>query len=310
MQMKLSIVTPIYKDAELAADFITEVMKVDFHEINLVEIIFVIDGGEFNDANLLSSIAKTNSLVKVILLSRNFGQHIALSAGYANSIGDYVCMINVDMQEPPSEISKLLHVINNQKDIDIIYGLRTNRMDSYFKSLSSKLFNLLLNKLTGDKTPINVATIRIMTRKFIQSYNELTEKSRYIPGLENWIGYEKEYIPIVHKHRKLGKSSYTLKKRMKMAFESIISFSDLPLRWAAYFGFLLSSLGFLFLFILLILKIYLIDFKPGYISTISFIIFIGGIQIFVIGIASIYIGRILKEVQNRPLYIIKEKFNF
>ena len=308
--MKLSIVTPIYKDAELAADFITEVMKVNFYETNLVEIIFVIDGGDFKDVKLLSSIAKTNPLVKVILLSRNFGQHIALSAGYANSIGDYVCMINVDMQEPPSEISKLLYVINNEKNIDIIYGIRTNRMDSYSKSLSSKLFNFLLNKLTGDKTPINVATIRIMTRKFIQSYNELTEKSRYIPGLENWIGYEKKYIPITHNERKVGKSSYTFKKRMKMAFESIISFSDLPLRWAAYFGIFLSGIGFLFLIILIILKINSTDFKPGYISTISVIIFMGGIQIFVVGIASIYIGRILKEVQNRPLYIIKEKFNF
>lgn len=308
--MKLSIVTPIYKDAELASDFIAEVMKVNFYDTNLVEIIFVIDGGNFKDVKLLSSIAKTNPLVKVILLSRNFGQHIALSAGYANSIGDYVCMINVDMQEPPSEISKLLNVINNEKNIDIIYGIRTNRMDSYFKSLSSKLFNLLLNKLTGDKTPINVATIRIMTRKFIKSYNELTEKSRYIPGLENWIGFEKKYIPITHNERKLGKSSYTFKKRMKMAFESIISFSDLPLRWAAYFGIFLSGIGFMFLILLIFLKINSTDFKPGYISTISVIIFMGGIQIFVVGIASIYIGRILKEVQNRPLYIIKEKFNF
>tara|TARA_B110000483_G_C18099794_1_gene505366 strand:- start:160 stop:1086 length:927 start_codon:yes stop_codon:yes gene_type:complete len=307
--MKLSIVTPIYKDSELATDFITEVMKVDFHGINLVEIIFVIDGGDFQDKKILSSIAKTNSLVKVIVLSRNFGQHIALSAGYANSIGDYICMINVDMQEPPYEISKLLYVIDKEKNIDIIYGIRTNRMDSYFKSLSSKLFNLLLNKLTGDNTPINAATIRIMTRKFIQSYNELTEKSRYIPGLENWIGYEKKYIPIVHTERKVGKSSYTIKKRISMAFESIISFSDLPLRWTAYFGIFLSIIGFLFLIILLFLKMYLVDFKPGYISTISVITFIGGIQIFVIGIASIYIGRILKEVQNRPLYIIKEKYN-
>lgn len=307
--MKLSIITPIYKDAELATDFLSEVMKVDFNQTNLLEIIFVIDGGNFNDKKILSSIAEINPLVKVIILSRNFGQHIALSAGYANSSGDYVCMINVDMQEPPIEILKLLNCIINEKNLDIVYGLRINRKDSYFKSLSSKIFNLLLNKLTGDKTPINVATVRVMSRKFIGSYNELTEKSRYIPGLENWIGYEKKYIPIVHTERKVGRSSYTLKKRIIMAFESIISFSDLPLRWSSYFGISLSIIGFLFLVILLFLKIYLVDFKPGYISTISVIIFVGGIQIFVIGIASIYIGRILKEVQNRPLYIIKEKYN-
>jgi len=148
-----------------------------------------------------------------------------------------------------------------------------------------------------------------MSRRFVNSYNELTEKSRYIPGLESWIGYKKEFIPIESHERKSGKSSYNFKKRVNMALESIISFSDLPLRWSAYCGIAFAILGFFILFILTFLKLYLVDFKSGYVSTVAIILFIGGIQIYVVGLASIYIGRILKEVQNRPLYIVKEKIN-
>ena len=308
--MKLSVVVPIFKDAYLAKTFINELIKVDLGDTKLVEIIFVIDGGNDEDKNILSLISKNNPLVKVIVLSRNFGQHIAISAGYANTSGDYICYINVDMQDPPSEILKLLKVIRAEDNIDIVYGLRTQRKDNLLKSLSSKFFNKVLNKLTSNKTPNNIASLRIMTKRFISNYNELTEKSRYIPGLETWIGFEKKFIPINHQVRKDGKSSYTFKKRFKMAIEAIVSFSDYPLKLVAYIGMLISLISFFLLICLIILKIYFIDFKAGYISTIAVIVFIGGIQIFVIGLASIYIGRVLREVQNRPLYLIKEKYNF
>lgn len=307
--MNLSIVTPIYKDAELAQDFIAEIAKVNFGEIKLVEIIFVIDGGNLNDHILLKHLSADNPLIKVIVLSRNFGQHIALSAGYKNAIGDYICMINVDQQDPPTEIPKLLDIISSDDNVDIVYGTRKDRKDSFFKKLSSRSFNLLLNKLTGDNTPLNVATLRVMSRRFVNTYNELTEKARYLPGLENWIGYEKRYIPISHQDRKVGNSSYNFKKRVNMALESIVSFSDLPLRWSAFIGMTISLIGFLTLIVLFFLKLFFVDFKSGYVSTIAITIFIGGIQIFVVGLASIYIGRVLKEVQNRPLYVIKDKYN-
>jgi glycosyltransferase involved in cell wall biosynthesis len=307
--MILSIITPIYFDSYLAEDFVIELKKVSFSPCTLGEVIFVIDGGNIEDEKRLKILALQHSEIKLIFLSRNFGQHIALSAGYKESTGDYVCMINVDQQDPPAEIPKLLSKIHQNNAIDLVYGLRKNRKDSFFKSLSSKTFNFTLNKLTGDNTPLNVATLRIMSRRFVNSYNELTEKTRYIPGLESWIGYKKEFIPIESHERKGGKSSYNFKKRVNMALESIISFSDLPLRWSAYGGIAIAVIGFFILFVLSFMKLYFVDFKSGYVSTVALILFIGGIQIYVVGLASIYIGRILKEVQNRPLYIIKEKIN-
>lgn len=307
MQNSISIVTPIYKDHYLINDFVSSIKQIP--NINLHEIIFVSDGGGDDDEAFLDSICEKESLVKSIIFSRNFGQHIALSAGYNLSSGDLVCMLNVDQQDPPSEILKLVSELENN-NYDIVYGLRTLRKDGWLKIISSKAFNWVLNKMTGDNTPLNVSTMRLMSRRFIEHYNELTEKSRYLPGLENWIGFKRGYIAIEHQERKEGDSSYTFIKRINMAVNSIIGFSDLPLRWASFIGMLIALLGFGSLLVLLFLKLYIIDFRPGYISTIAVILFVGGIQILVVGLASLYIGRILKEVQDRPLYIIKKKINF
>lgn len=307
LNSSVSIVTPIYGDARQVPSFVNSIKELT--KINVIEIILVCDGGGNDDEDFLQEYCKTEKIVKTILLSRNFGQHIAVSAGYKDAVGDLVCMINVDQQDPISEIPKLIKKIE-EGAFDAVYGLRMERQDDWFKSLSSKSFNWVLNKLTGDRTPLNVATLRIMTRQFINEYNSLNEKSRYLPGLENWLGFKKGYVTILHKERDEGKSSYTFVKRINLAINSIIGFSDLPLRWTSYLGMLISLLGFAFLTVLLLLKLFLVDFRPGYISTIAVILFVGGIQILVVGLASLYIGRILKEVQNRPLYIVKKKLNF
>lgn len=309
MKYKLSIVTTIYKDSYLAESFLEKILSLNFPpDVYLHEIIFVIDGSGKTDEDKISSLANTNTKVKMIALSRNFGQHIAISAGYAATGGDYVCMLNVDQQDPPEEIIVLLKYILGGEH-DIVCGIRKKRKDSIINQLSSSLFNIILNKLTGDNTPLDAATIRIMTRRFIDNYNSLAEKSRYLPGLENWLGFSKTYIPTVHQARLSGKSSYNFRKRLAMAANSIISFSDLPLRWISWLGMVFSIIGFLLLILLIFSKLYWINYQKGYISIISSIIFVGGVQIMMIGLSSIYIGRILREVQNRPLYIVKEKKN-
>jgi glycosyltransferase involved in cell wall biosynthesis len=309
LQKRLSIVTPIYKDSALVSSFLAAFERQSFQHVSLREIIFIIDGSGIEDEIRLTEISRNNPLVKVLILSRNFGQHAALSAGYKEATGDYVCMMNVDQQDPINQIPKLLDPILSDQ-CDIVCGLRNNRVDGFFKNFSSKAFNYVLNKLTGDSTPLNVATMRIMNRNFLSAFNALTEKSRYIPGLESWLGFRKEYVEIDQKARKEGKSSYNFKSRIIMAFESIVSFSDLPLRIVTVFGLIVAFLGFILLFGLMISKLFFIDYKAGYTSTIGVIVFLSGVQITVIGMASVYIGRILKEVQNRPLYLIREKINF
>ena len=309
------MVVPIYNDGYFAEAFCFEYEK-EFQKYlgkdqieTDVELIFVNDGSKNDSIDYLIKLSEEKKFVKVIDLSRNFGQHIALSCGYQNAKGQYVGMLNVDMQEPPSEIPKLLDFIK-EKNFDIVYGLSDERKTSFVNRVTSKSFAFLLNHLTNSQMPLNVTTLRIMNRKFVDAYNSLSEKSRYIPGLETWLGFKHGYLSIIHKERDIGKSSYNFRKRLAMGMESIISFSDYPLRLIVGFGCIIALIGFLLTVFLLISKLFFANIQAGYTTTISLITFIGGIQIMVTGFASLYIGRILKEVQNRPMYIINEKFNF
>lgn len=316
--MRYSFVVPIYNDAELADDFAAELQRVMLAYVagaqaslhGDVELIFVNDGSPSRDAaRILDEVAAKYNFVRVIELSRNFGQHIAISAGFQHASGEYVAMLNVDQEDPPGEIPKLLDEIQ-RGDADLVYGRRTKRHSPWHTRMTSRLFNWVLLKLTGYETPANVSTLRVMNRRFLDAYNALTEKSRYIPGLEMWMGFQKGFVEIRHQERTRGKSSYNLRRRLKMAFEAVISFSDLPLRITVVAGTMLALIGFALTGALIFGRLFLYDFQPGYTSTISLIVFLGGVQILVIGTASLYIGRVLREVQNRPLYIVRRKTNF
>jgi glycosyltransferase involved in cell wall biosynthesis len=313
--MEISVIVPIYNDGYLAEDFCHSIEKTFSSFLNqagnseFLELIFVNDGSLNNSWEELLQVARKFSFVKLINLSRNFGQHIALSCGYKNAKGNYVAMINVDMQEPTSELFQLyLHIKNS--DLGVVYGLVDFRRTTFINRITSKAFNNLMGFLTREKVPSNIATIRIMSRKFIDVYNELTEKTRYLPGLENWLGFKKDFIKVEHRARERGKSSYSTRKRLEMAMETIISFSDFPLRLIVLFGSLVAFIGIGLSFYIVITKLFFIDYQAGYATTIALITSIGGVQMVVIGIASMYIGRILKEVQNRPLYVISNKINF
>jgi dolichol-phosphate mannosyltransferase len=313
--IQYSFVVPIYNDAYLAEDFCVEfdlvfrayLNKESIHQDS--ELIFVSDGSNDESVQTLVKLIQKYPFVKVIELCRNFGQHIALSCGYVYASGEYVGMLNVDMQDPPNQIPLLLDKIRVTQ-CDIVYGTRQLRHSSFADRVTSALFNFLLNNLTAYKTPSNISTLRVMNRKFIDTYNSLSEKSRYLPGLEAWLGFKSTYVSIEHQPRKKGKSTYNFRKRMLMALDSVVSFSDLPLKFISILGILVALVGFFLTTLIILNKLFFIQYQPGYTSTISVIVFLGGIQIVVTGLAGLYIGRILKEVQNRPLYVIRNKFNF
>lgn len=313
--MKYSFVVPIYKDGYLVDEFCAEFRQVFERYLGqtditcTVELIFVDDGSEDESQQLLRAAIKKHPFVKVIFLSRNFGQHIAISCGYLHATGEFVGMLNADMQDPPDQIPILLDAIQSG-ECDIVFGLRANRLGSWGERLTSKSFNWLLNKMTGSNTPLNVSTLRVMNRRFLTAYNSLNEKSRYIPGLESWIGFKHGYRIVNHQQRKQGESSYNLGKRLSMAIDAIVSFSDLPLKIISSIGMLVAILGFALVLLVVLLKLFFIDFAPGFAAMISVIIFLAGLQILVVGFGGIYVGRVLREVQNRPTYIVKEKINF
>lgn len=310
-----SLVVPIYNDGALADAFCGEFDTVFRAYLGTediaadVEVIFVNDGSRDDSTSRLREVCAKWPFARAIVLSRNFGQHIALSCGYQHAEGEYVGSINVDMQDPPAELPKLLEAVRSG-DYDIVIGLRRRRRDDLFKRLTSQLFHYVLGKLTGYSFPLNMATVRIMNRQFTDAYNDLSEKSRFLPGLEGWLGFRRGYVEIEHADRQVGKSSYNFWKRFLMALDSIISFSDLPLRMVVMMGSAIALAGFVLTLGLVLQKLYFVNFQAGYTSTVAIIVLFGGVQILVVGLASLYVGRILKEVQNRPLYVVQDRVNF
>jgi glycosyltransferase involved in cell wall biosynthesis len=310
-----SFVVPIYGDGYLALPF-CEAMQAAMENLlqsceiaDFVEVIFVNDGSPNNSQDQLLEASRRFLFVKVIELSRNFGQHVAVSCGYRFATGRYVGMINADQQDPPDQIGPLIDAMK-AGDYDIAIGLRSQRSESLLNNFTSRAFHAAMNLLTGSKTPVNAATLRIMSRQFVDAYNRLSEKTPYIPGLENWLGFRHVYVPIRHQARISGKSTYSFRKRWRLAVESIIGFSDLPLRIAATLGFAITSLGMLLSLGLVIQKLFFTRFAPGYTSTITVVVFLGGLNLMFLGLVSLYVGRILREVQGRPQYIIRSYDGF
>ncbi len=309
--MLYSLVIPIYNDAELAHDFCREAEKVFAERLadrlhDELELIFVDDGSHNDAVTTLTKLAEQYPFVKVIALSRNFGQHIAISCGYRHARGRFVAYLNVDQEDPPSQILILADALE-KNGWDIVGGLYEHRDVPVLAKATSYLFTIFLNRLTGYNQPMNASALRVMSRRFIDEYNKLSEKSRYLPGLELWLGPKYGRVPVIHRKRRSGKSSYNFSRRFRMAVESIISFSDFPLRLTVKFGLLVTTFGVLLTGALAMDKLFSRDFLPGYVSTLAAIVLIGGVQIIVTGVSSLYLGRVLAEVQGRPLYIVRER---
>lgn len=311
--MLYSFVVPIYNDGALARSFCVEMTSVFRRYLGHedlardLEVIFVDDGSRNNSPELLKQVCDEFAFAKAVLLSRNFGQHIATSAGYRAARGDYVGTLNVDQEEPPACLPDLLEAIKRGGH-DIVGGEHTGKSVSATTRLTTWLFVKTMNKLTGYQHPVNGTTVRIMTRRAADVYNNLTETSRYIPGLEHWLGLRYVRVPIEMQPRKTGKSSYNFRRRLRMAYSSVISFSDFPLRTAVKFGMFIALLGMMLGLGLFAQKVFGASILPGYTSTFVLIVFLGGVQIAVTGVASLYIGRILAEVQQRPLFVVRETY--
>lgn len=309
--MQYSFVVPIYNDGALARDFCIEMQRVFREYLGRddlaadIEVIFVDDGSANDSPRLLKAVCDEFPFARAVLLARNFGQHIAVSAGYRVATGDYVGMINVDQEDPPAQLPLICDLVKTG-EFDIVGGRHQGRRVSAITRLTSWMFHTTMNRLTGSDTPINSTTMRMMTRRAVDAYNSLSEKSRYIPGLEMWLGMRYGWVQTKQQPRTAGKSSYNFRRRVRMAYTSIISFSDFPLKLAVKFGMFVATTGILLGLALALQKMVGTQMFPGYTSTFVMIVFLGGVQIAVTGVASLYIGRILGEVQHRPLFVVRE----
>lgn len=248
-----------------------------------------------------------NPKVKGINLSRNFGQHYAITAGLHYAKGDWMVVMDCDLQDQPEEIPNLYK--KAQDGYDIVYARRAERKDGLLKRMSSSLFHGVYNWLSGMHTDKTIANFGIYRQCVIAEYNKMPEFARSFGTLLNYLGFKTAAINVVHAERAEGKSSYSLHKLLKLTFDVMISNSNKPLRLAVELGFGMAAVSFLLALYNLIAKWIGIIQVPGYTTTVFSIWFVGGLLLFVMGVLGLYIGKIFDQVKERPLFVVRDKVN-
>ena len=302
--MKLSVVSPVYR-AELVLDELVEIIEKTIPSaFNSYEIILVDDFSPDKSWQKIVDISKTHRNVRGFKLSRNFGQHYAITAGLNQVTGDYIVVLDCDLQDQPEEIEKLFN--ESQKGFDIVLARRYERKDSLYKKTVSKLFYKLLSYLTGTKQDPTVANFGIYSKQVIDEVIKLEEKIKYFPTMVKWVGFSTAYVNVEHASRSEGKSNYNLKKLLNLALDIILAYSDKPLRLIIKFGLSIALISFLMVIYVLFEKFTGKVSVSGYASLIISIWFLSGCILTTLGVVGLYIGKIFEGVKNRPSYIIEK----
>ena len=301
----ISIVSPVYRAEKILPILVSEINLVMERIGEDYEIILVDDRSPDNSWEVMKVLSSQNPKIKSIRLSRNFGQHSAIFAGLTRAKGDWVVVMDCDMQDQPKEIAKLYK--KALEGYDIVLGQRENRKDKFLKKLTSRLFYKVFNYLSGANFDNNVANFGIYHQKTIKSILDMGDYVKFFSLFINWIGFKSVSIPIEHGEREEGKSTYSVGRLFKQAFNVIISFSDKPLRLFINFGLGISILSFVLGIYYLYLSITHKITQPGFSSLILSIWFLSGIIISCIGIVGVYLGKTFDQAKGRPTFIIDEE---
>ncbi len=300
----ISVVTPIYGCCENLNSLYERLRDTLSTITEDYEIIMVNDASPDNAWETIKELSQKDDRVKGVNLSRNFGQHKAISAGLEYAQGEWTVVMDCDLQDQPEDIIKLYN--KAIEGYDIVFGRRFERKDSIYKKFSSKMFYIVNDYLTENKLDSTVANYSIISRRALNSVLRMKEQNRVYSLFANWVGYKKIEIDIEHAKRPEGKSSYTLYKMINLAIDSIVSQSNKPLRLAIKFGFLLSLLSFLY-GAWLIVRYYVFSISAeGWTSVMVSIYFIGGLMFANMGMLGLYIGKIFDETKDRPIYLVQE----
>ena len=304
---EISIVCPAYNEEENIEIFLKKLTPVLEKTGMTYEIVFVNDGSRDNTLEVLKRAKKKYPSIRILNLSRNFGKEAALTAGLEHAKGDAVIAIDADLQHPVDTIEEF--VKKWKEGYDVVVGKRLSRTGEHpLKKASARLFYNLHNKISDIEIPADIGDFRLMDRKVIESLKTLPENQRFMKGIFAWLGYKTAVVEYYQEERAAGKSSFNGWKLWNFAIDGITSFSTAPLRIWLYLGFVISIFSFLLGFALVIEALVNGITVPGYVSTITMVLFLGGIQLIGIGILGEYIGRIYKEAKRRPTYIIEGEY--
>ena len=305
--MKLSLIVPCYNEAENVAAFQDAVIAAFSGCGYDYEIVFIDDGSK--DAtlhNLKKLYAAQKCPVRVVSFSRNFGKEAGLYAGLQHAKGEYLCLIDADLQQQPEIVRNMVKILDEKENIDVVAAYQDRRGEGKVLSFFKKSFYAIINKLSKVQLQPDASDFRCFRRSVAESILQLAEYHRFSKGIFAWVGYETEFIPYTAAQRHAGQTKWNFGKLLNYAIEGIIGFSTAPLRLATCIGSVTGVAAVLYLIVVVLQKlIWGID-VPGYATIIVLILLLGGMQLLCIGIIGEYVGRIFEQSKDRPIYIAKE----
>ena len=304
--MKIVLIVPCYNEQEALPIFYDEVMKVVTTMNCQYELIFVNDGSKDNTLSILKDFAAKNENVTYISFSRNFGKEAAMYAGFSNADGDYVAVMDADMQDPPALLPQMVKILETE-DYDSVATRRVSRAgEPPIRSWFARKFYQLINKISDADIVDGARDFRLMKREMVDAIVAMGEYNRFSKGIFGWIGFKTYWLPFKNVERVAGETKWNFWKLFKYAIDGIINFSEAPLSIASWAGIGMTFIAFIMMVIVIVRRLCFGDPVAGWASTMCVIIFIGAIQLFSMGIMGQYIAKTYNEAKHRPHYIVAE----
>ena len=305
---KISIIIPCYNEEAAIPLFYREMNKV-MNKMKQVkfELLFINDGSIDNTLKEIKSLAKSNKEVKYISFSRNFGKEAAMMAGLDYVTGEFVAIMDVDLQDPPEKLEEMYRIIKNNEEIDCV-GLKTNSHDDYgfIRKFFTNLFYKIISKMSKTEMVPGARDFRLMSRQMVDAIKSLREYNRYSKGLFSFVGFNTKWLTYKIPERKAGKTTWNFFKLFAYAIDGILAFTTTPLTIAAFVGVIFCLFSVISIIIIIIKTLIFGDPVDGWPSLVCIMFFLSGIQLFCTGISGAYLSKTYTEVKKRPIYIIKE----
>ncbi len=303
---KVTLIVPCYNEEAALPLFYKEVTRVCKQISYDYEILFINDGSSDQTLPILKDLAEGDAHVRYISLSRNFGKEAAMYAGFCNASGDYVAVMDADMQDPPSLLPQMLEILEHE-DYDSVATRRVNRKgEPPIRSFFARCFYKIINKISDADVVDGARDFRMMKKSMVDAIVRMTEYNRFSKGIFGWIGFKTYWLPYENVERVAGETKWNFIKLFRYAIDGIFNFSSAPLSLVSWIGTVMSVISFLSIIFIIVRKLLYGDPVAGWASTACIITFIGGLQLFCLGIVGQYIAMIYLESKHRPHYIISE----
>ena len=307
MMEKISLIVPCYNEEEVLPLFYQEVTRVAGRMGEYVfEFLFVDDGSRDGTMNVVKALAEKDERVKYVSFSRNFGKEAAMYAGFTHATGDYVAVMDADLQDPPALLTEMMAAIKSEGYDSVATRRVTRKGEPPIRSFFARCFYKLMRRISKTEMVDGARDYRLMTRQFVNSLLELGEYNRFSKGLYGWVGYKTKWLEYENVERAAGETKWSFWKLLLYSIEGIVAFSAAPLAIAAVSGIVCCVLAFLFIVFIVVRTLMFGDPVSGWPSLVCIILLIGGLQLMSIGILGEYLSKTYLEVKNRPIFICKE----